>query len=159
MKSRCGLWGQSALAVLLLLGAPLTALGVETSGPTGLWTTIDDSTGKPRAQVRIVEVDGVLQGAIVKIYLEPGEDPNPKCTQCQDERRDQPIIGMRFLSGLRKTTDPEPVWSGGSILDPDSGKIYQSQARLSEDGRKLMVRGFIGFALLGRTQIWVRADP
>lgn len=141
------------------LGALLMVLAVpahgETPSPTGLWTTVDDQSGKPRAQIRIVEADGALEGKIVKIFLEPGEDPNPRCTECPDSRRGQPVLGMTFLSGLRKSAEGL-VWSGGTILDPDSGRVYRSQATLSEDGRQLMVRGFIGFALLGRTQTWVR---
>lgn len=142
---------------LVLLMLPCALFGQALS-PAGLWTTIDDHTGKPRAQVRIVEADGSLEGTIVKFFPEPGEEPNPRCTECTDTRRGQPIIGMTFLSGLRRAGDGA-VWTGGTILDPDSGRIYRSQATLSEDGRELLVRGFIGIALLGRTQTWVRAEP
>jgi uncharacterized protein (DUF2147 family) len=142
---------------LVLLVLPGTLFG-QAPSPTGLWTTIDDHTGKPRAQVRIVESDGSLEGTIVKIFPEPGEEPNPRCTECTDARRGQPVIGMTFLSGLRRASEGA-VWTGGTILDPDSGRIYRSQATLSDDGRELLVRGFIGIALLGRTQTWVRAEP
>jgi uncharacterized protein (DUF2147 family) len=44
----------------------------------------------------------------------------------------------------------------GAILDPESGKLYRATMKLDGDGRKLGVRGFIGFSLFGRTQTWVR---
>jgi uncharacterized protein (DUF2147 family) len=128
------------------------------NSPAGLWTTIDDNSGKPRALVRIVEENGVLEGAILKIYPAPGEEVNPRCTACSDARRDEPIVGMTFLSGLRQSPG-EVVWTGGTILDPKTGQVYRSQATLSEDGKTLKVRGYIGVALFGRTQTWVRAEP
>jgi uncharacterized protein (DUF2147 family) len=43
------------------------------------------------------------------------------------------------------------------VLDPDTGKTYRATARVARDGKSLALRGFIGVALLGRTQRWVRA--
>jgi len=65
----------------------------------------------------------------------------------------RPLIGLRILWDLQKGSDQ---WSGGKILDPDNGKIYKCS--ISLDGKKLKVRGFIGFSLLGRTQYWLRED-
>lgn len=60
---------------------------------------------------------------------------------------------MTILWGLKMNGDE---WSGGEILDPDNGKIYRCKMTLSEDGTQLSVRGFIGIALIGRTQTWHR---
>jgi len=49
-------------------------------------------------------------------------------------------------------------YQGGMILDPESGKVYRARMKLDGDGGKLSVRGFIGFAILGRTQTWVRDE-
>ncbi len=43
-----------------------------------------------------------------------------------------------------------------AILDPENGKVYSAKMSLSDDGRKLNVRGFLGISLLGRTQTWMR---
>jgi uncharacterized protein (DUF2147 family) len=67
------------------------------------------------------------------------------------------VLGMTFLTGLKREADAA-VWSGGEILDPDTGSIYRSKATLTENGARLEVRGYIGFALLGRTQVWQRAE-
>jgi uncharacterized protein (DUF2147 family) len=144
-----------ALAMSLASTAALAAGETANLSPVGNWQTIDDNSGKPRALVRIVELNGELSGTIEKIYSAPGEDPAPRCVKCTDSRRDQPVLGMTFLNGLKKDAEPL-VWSGGEILDPDNGSVYRSRATLSEDGTKLQVRGYIGIALLGRTQVWKR---
>src|SRR5215475_14457219 len=121
--------------------------------PVGLWKTIDDNTGKPRGLVRIMEQNGEYQGKVEKIFTAPGEDPDPKCEKCDGARRNQPVIGMTILWGLTKQGDE---YQGGEILDPENGKVYRAKMKLYGDGEKLGVRGYIGFALLGRTQTWVR---
>ena len=138
--------------VVLLIVAWSAALAGELS-PVGLWKTIDDNTGKPRGLVRIMEVDGEYQGKVEKIFAEPGEDPDPKCEKCDGARHNQPVIGMTILWGLKKQG---AEYQGGTILDPESGRIYRARMKLDGKGGKLSVRGFIGFALLGRTQTWVR---
>jgi uncharacterized protein (DUF2147 family) len=62
---------------------------------------------------------------------------------------------MTILWGLKKQGDE---YQGGEILDPENGKIYRARMRLVDDGKKLDVRGFIGFSLFGRSQIWLREE-
>jgi uncharacterized protein (DUF2147 family) len=50
------------------------------------------------------------------------------------------------------------AWSGGFIFDPDNGKTYKCVVEVQDGGKKLKVRGFIGFSLLGRTQYWYRDE-
>lgn len=78
---------------------------------------------------------------------------DPVCEHCTDERRGQSIVGMTILEGLKASG---AGWEGGGILDPNNGKAYRAKARLSDDGGRLEVRGFIGVALFGRTQTWIR---
>ena len=140
-------------ATLLLL--PLSALAqVEGGSPVGLWRTIDDNSGRPRALVRLFEQDGRVFGRIEKgLALEAESDP--VCSSCTDERRGLPKIGLVIIRNMQRDGD---VWSGGDILDPDNGKVYRCRLRVVDDNRSLEVRGFIGFSLLGRTQMWERAD-
>ena len=46
--------------------------------------------------------------------------------------------------------------SGGDILDPESGSVYRCKMHLEQDGSRLVLRGYIGFSLLGRSQTWQR---
>lgn len=138
--------------IALLLGAPACA---QTASPVGLWQSVDDVSGKPKALIRITEHKGVLEGRIEKLYRAPGQDPNPRCLRCEGARHNQPVVGMVFMSGLRKDGEE---YSGGEILDPDDGKVYRSKLELREGGRKLRVRGYIGVPMLGRSQVWVRLE-
>jgi uncharacterized protein (DUF2147 family) len=103
--------------------------------------------------VRIREVNGQYEGKVERIFPKPGEDPNPKCEKCEGSRRNQPVMGMTILWGLTKQGEE---YQGGEILDPENGKVYRARIKLIDNGQKLDVRGFIGFSLFGRSQIWIR---
>lgn len=137
----------------LLLALAITPAQAESMSAEGQWRTIDDETGEAKSLVRVWVEDGELQGQIVEL-LNPSE-PNPVCSDCEGSRKDQPIEGMTFLWGLEQDGDE---WKGGRILDPANGKEYSARAKVIENGTKLEVRGFMGFALLGRTQVWERVE-
>lgn len=139
------------LLCLLLSLLPVKAMAQE--APVGSWLTIDDSTGKPKSVVEIYRSsDGTLAGRVIEV-LQSDRGPDPVCEQCRGDRRNQPVQGMVILWGMEHAGDS---WEGGRILDPSSGSIYSARLRLIEDGKRLELRGFRGFSLLGRTQIWVR---
>lgn len=142
------------MAVLVLTLAPLAAAAQADGSLVGKWKTIDDETSAPRSIVEITEANGELQGRILQIFYRPDEKPDPVCEACEAERKGQPVIGMTFLWGLKP--DGSNEWASGSVLDPKNGKIYNAKATLTEAGRKLRLRGFIGTPILGRTQIWLR---
>jgi uncharacterized protein (DUF2147 family) len=148
-----GFCKQFSLGTILIV-VYSTAYAAELS-PIGLWKTIDDNTGQPRGLMRIREVNGQYEGKVEKIFSKPGEEPNPKCEKCEGNRRNQPVIGMTILWGLTKQGDE---YQGGAILDPENGKVYRSRMKLVDNGKKLDVRGFIGFSLFGRSQIWLREE-
>jgi uncharacterized protein (DUF2147 family) len=122
--------------------------------PVGLWTTVDDHTHQPRSQVEISERDGALIGKVVRIFPQPDEPPDPRCEECSGERHNQKVLGMTILWDLRRHGD---AWDGGEILDPETGDTYRVTLHPTADGRRLEVRGYVGFAVFGRTQIWERA--
>lgn len=140
-----------ATAAVLLSMAP--AFASDLTSPVGLWQSIDDATGKPKALIRITETGDVLQGQIEKLFREASEEQNPLCVQCEGANKDQPITGMVILWGLKKDGDE---YTGGEILDPAKGKTYKSKMHLTDGGTKLSVRGYVGAPMLGRTQTWLR---
>ena len=141
---------------LLALSCALPSLATaQEATPVGLWKNIDDVSGKPKALIRITDNKGELRGQIEKLFPAPGADPNPRCGLCQGANKDVPVIGMVFMSGLRKSGDE---YTGGEILDPDNGKVYRSKMTLVDGGKKLNVRGYIGVPMFGRSQTWVRQD-
>ncbi len=143
------------LALIFVLWAPVFRLRAAEPTPAGLWKTIDDNSGKPRGLVRIREVNGRFEGKVEKAFPQPGEDPAPKCDKCDGARHNQPVLGMTILWGLGKQGDE---YGDGEILAPETGKIYRARMKLIDNGKKLEVRGFIGFSLFGRTQTWLREE-
>jgi len=118
----------------------------DNSAILGQWQTVDDKTGKTNATVELYEQDGKVYGKIAQLFQETGK-PEPVCTKCIDERKDQKVRGMVIIKDLDKKGNE---WSGGTILDPKEGKIYKCKIWLEEG--KLKVRGYIGFFF--RTQTW-----
>jgi uncharacterized protein (DUF2147 family) len=143
---------QATLAGVLLASAGF-ALAQGTDSPVGTWQTIDDHTGQPKALVQITEDNnGDLSGKVIKV-LNPNDDPQRRCTECTDARKDQLILGMTIINDMKKKDDG---WDSGEILDPENGKIYKCKMHLEDNGQKLVVRGYIGISLLGRSQTWIR---
>ena len=143
-----------ALFTLALAAIPAASLhAVDLQSPVGLWKTVDDKTGMPRALVRISLQDGKYSGRIEQSFT-PGAETRV-CSLCTDERKNKPIIGLLIIRNV-SLRDGEYV--GGDILDPDNGSVYRCKFHLENDGATLVVRGFIGISLLGRSQTWQRQN-
>lgn len=130
-----------------------SATGNATSSPIGVWQTIDDTTHKPKALIEITrDASGTLSGKVLA-GVGPDDNPGKRCTACTDERKDQLIRGMTIMKNLKQNGD---LWENGEILDPENGKTYHCQIHVEDNGNKLVVRGYIGVPLLGRSQTWLR---
>ena len=141
---------QTALSIVF--AAASVSVFAQTT-PEGLWRSIDDDSGKPKAEIRVVSnAAGVLTGKVEKALIESKE---PLCTACTDERKDKPKVGMEIIRGAKKSAS-DMVWEGGNILDPENGKTYTLRMAPLEGGKKLQVRGYIG--PFYRTQIWQRIE-
>ncbi|UAU35970.1 DUF2147 domain-containing protein [Xanthomonas campestris] len=141
----------------LIVALPLAAaslLAQAADSPVGRWKTIDDETGKPKSVVQIEQAaNGTLSGKVVEI-LQSNHGPNPTCDKCDGALKGKPVKGMTILWGLKP--DGTAVWGGGSVLDPAKGKTYKAKVTLTDSGKKLQMRGYVGIEALGRTQTWVR---
>ena len=121
----------------------------------GLWQTIDDKTGAPKGQVEIrQEADGTYVGKIVKITPRLGYTPKEICVDCPAPYTNKPILGLDVLTGLKPSSGNN--YTGGRILDPNTGKVYSMKAKLSSNGKRLTLRGYVGVSALGRNQVWIR---
>ena len=124
---------------------------------TGLWQSIDDKTGAPKGLVEIrKEVNGTYTGKIVKITPRAGYTPKEICVDCPAPYTNKPIVGLDVVTGLKHSEGLN--YTNGRILDPNSGKIYSMKAKLSSNGKRLHLRGYLGISALGRNQIWIRTQ-
>jgi uncharacterized protein (DUF2147 family) len=137
-----------ATAVTLGLAAAMAAAA---DAPLGNWNTVDDKTGKVKSEVQIYDQGGKIYGKIVGLP-EPNDDKGkPKlCTKCQGADKDKPIVGLVIIKELLADGGR---YKGGTILDPEDGKVYR--AEIWPEGAELKVRGYLG--PFYKTQTWTRA--
>jgi uncharacterized protein (DUF2147 family) len=132
----------------LVLGvAPALAL----DSPVGKWNTVDDKSGKVRSEVQIYEQGGKLFGKITSLTEPNDEQGKPRiCIHCTGADHNQPVVGLIIIRDIAPGGDR---FKGGTVLDPENGKVYKAELWI-EDG-KLKVRGFLG--PFYRTQTWLKA--
>lgn len=118
----------------------------------GKWNTVDAKSGEVRSIVEVYEQGGKIFGEITGLTEPINEHGKPKtCSKCQGDDKDKPIVGLVIIKDPSATSDR---YKGGTILDPDDGKVYKAEAWV-EDG-KLKVRGYLG--VFYRTQTWLKAN-
>src|SRR3981189_1941682 len=155
---------RASLLKLIALGAVVLG-AVAVGGPTGvpregadpsavgLWEQVDENSRKPESWFKIVEPNGAFDGIIVKIYQKPGEDENWVCSKCEGAEKGAPVLGLTLIKGMKRNG---LSYEEGTIMDPRDGSIYRALMKLSPDGQKLEVRGYLGISLFGRSQVWNR---
>ena len=146
--------GMKGLWVIFFIAFSTQAQAAEEGDILGVWTTAE-----AKSEVEIVECEAGLCGRIIalKEELYPADDEMAGQTKIDRHNPDEskqaiPIIGLQILTGF--VFDGDNVWEDGQIYDPNNGKTYKCKMTL--EGNTLYVRGYIGFALLGRTTEWSR---
>ena len=138
------------VSVVALSGLLATSGALAAEPPLGRWKTVDEKTGKIVSEVELYDQGGKLFGKIVGLTEPNNAQGRPKiCSKCTGEDKDKPIVGLVIIKGLSARDDR---YKGGTILDPDDGKVYKAEV-WTEDG-KLKVRGYLG--PFYRTQTWVK---
>jgi uncharacterized protein (DUF2147 family) len=141
------------IAAVVLLGAGALAAPAAEPTAAGLWEQIDESSGKAESWFKISERNGVYEGNVVKIFPKPGEDENFVCSKCEGSEKGAPVLGLTLIKGMQRNG---LAYENGTIMDPRDGAVYRALMKLSPDGGKLEVRGYLGISLFGRTQVWNR---
>jgi uncharacterized protein (DUF2147 family) len=141
------------VAVVLAVVAAGALLRGQTPSIEGRWRTIDDKTGEAKSIVVIAREGETFAGRVERVFAPPAPSTNPLCDKCDGELKDQPIVGMRVLWGFRQDGDR---YKDGRLLDPESGNVYHGTLRMTDGGRSLQVRGYVGISMFGRTQTWKR---
>ncbi|MFT6865371.1 MAG: hypothetical protein ACJA08_000189 [Cyclobacteriaceae bacterium] len=115
----------------------------------GKWKMVGMKSGKERSLIHIYEEDGLYYGKVIQVYSKEGEDENPVCDKCKDDRKNLPLLGMNIITGL-EYNGRSGEYRGGEILDPATGGVYDCKAWLGKDGY-LRVRGYLFF--IGKTYV------
>ncbi len=138
--------GKYALVLLLIW---IANVSVASDSIEGLWITAD---GDGLVEFRFL--DEHLSGVIVGSASDPEhtqparyDDLNP-----DPSLRERPLLGLAIVKNLLSSGNNK--WKG-KVYDPNSGKTYQCTLTLV-DANTLKLRGYIGFSLLGQTEIWTR---
>lgn len=123
----------------------------ETDKLLGVW---EPSNGK--ARVKIEKIGTKYYGKIV--WLREPNDPTtgkPKVDKNNPDEsmRTAPLKGYRMLKDFVSKGAKE--WDGGSIYDPENGSTYNCTIKMTNDNT-LEIRGYVGVAALGRTDVWKR---
>ena len=160
MRQRLGIaWAFGVASTLLFIQVTVlasTAIQAGMSAPTaaGVWRQVDES-GKVGALVTITQEGDIFVGRLSRLFLDPGDDPNPICENCSGDKHNHPFLGLVFIEGMKQSGLD---YTGGTVLDPETGDIYKAKMSLSPDGKRLTLRGYIGLSIFGRSQTWTRVE-
>ena len=115
----------------------------------GVWL---NSSGE--GQIEIYKESNKYFGRIIWLKKPNGPKGNPKldANNPDESMRSKPLLGSLILRNFKYDNGE---WNGGRIYDPQNGKDYKCYMKL-KDTKTLSVRGYIGFSLLGRTEVWTK---
>jgi uncharacterized protein (DUF2147 family) len=139
---------------MLILFAVMMHLQLSAQSCLGYWITIDDESGLKKSIVELYKKDGKMYGKVVYIYKRGKDGPHSLCDECEGYLKNKPVMGMQIVKDLNWDGSE---WEGGTILDPDNGKVYDAKIWINpENYAKLNVRGYIGPFF--RTQTWIKTE-
>lgn len=115
----------------------------------GVWLN-----GNGKGKIEIYKEGNKYFGKIIWLKEPNDSKGGPKL----DANNPDPALKTKPLTGaivLRNFVYDNDEWNSGRIYDPQNGKDYKCYLKL-KDANTLSVRGYIGFSLLGRTEVWTR---
>jgi len=140
-------------SLLILLSTFFFSTAVREHSPDAIVGIWQNGTGK--GHIQIYKQNNKYYGKI--IWLKDGKDKsgNPKVDLKNPDpaKRNKPLIGLIMLRDFKYEEEGE--WSGGRLYNPSDGKEYKAYFRM-KDPRTLLVRGYVGISVIGKTDEWTR---
>lgn len=117
----------------------------------GKWKTIDDEDGSAKSIVYIFKAtNGKYYGKIEKLF----KNADSLCTECEGVEKDKPKLGLTVIKNMHEKNGS---LTGGTILDPNNGKVYKCNISFDSKSNNLSVRGSLDkMGIIGRSQTWVK---
>ncbi len=137
------------LATLLLLSLQ-TVFGQKTDAILGKWMNPDG-----KGEVQIYKKGNLYFGRLVWLKFPVDEETGKSKLDKHNPDaalRLRPELGLEILKNF--TFNGDNGYEGGTIYDPKNGETYSCKMTL--DGDRLKIRGYIGISLLGRNEVWAR---
>ncbi|MCH7351159.1 DUF2147 domain-containing protein [Acinetobacter sp. NIPH 1958] len=146
-----------ACVLLLGLSAPLAIHAAPTDPLIGTWKVVDERTGTYLSDIVIRRHSATEQysAVIVKMYPSAKEAAPTLCTACSGTLKNQPIIGMEVLTGLKMLSQNEE-FGQGVWINPYDGYKYSLNARLSKTGKMLSINAKNPSNNSFRNMTWIR---
>ena len=141
------------IAAAIVCASIMTSAYAEPPTIAGVWQQVDSDTGYVGGLISFKQKGDLWEGYIVKMYPKPGDPVDPVCARCTDDRKDQPVLGLRLIQNAKRDG---LTYEGETILDPRNGSQYSVELTLSPDNETLTVRGYLGLKLFGQSQTWKR---
>jgi len=115
----------------------------------GIWL---NANGK--GQIQIFKQGNAYFGKLVWLKEPNDEQGKPKLDKNNPDNqlKAKPVLGLQILKGFQFDKDE---WNNGKIYDPQNGKEYKCYMKM-KDANTLLVRGYIGISMIGRTETWTR---
>lgn len=141
----------AAFAALTLSSAPVGA-NTGAANVTGLWMT-----QKKGIVIDLYECGQRLCGRTVWLKRMTNKDGSPRLDAKNPDpaKRDRHWCGIEVINRLSPKGGAK--WEGGKVYDPKTGLYFDFELRARDDG-KLKVRGYKGVKMLGKSEVWTRAD-
>jgi uncharacterized protein (DUF2147 family) len=102
----------------------------------------------------VLRIDHCGSGVCIWIAALAPDAPATDASNPNQSDRNRPLCGLRIGQGF--TIIDATHAKGGSLYDPKSGNTYRGEMTLA--GAELRLRGYVGFPLFGRTEVWKRVD-
>ena len=131
----------------------LTSAGYAARPEQGVWL---NDTGEGAVEIYIcTDNANRLCGRIVWLKEPLNAEGKPKRDRYNPapENQNRPICGLPTLGNLGLMSDG--TFDGGWIYDPKTGKQYTATIKMS--GNTLVVTGYLGMKMLGKSFTWTKA--